>query len=474
MKRDPHSEGANPFAARERHSVSVTRMCLRTGSVQLPFALVDRLPEGEVLAVDTEKGEAMVLWSTPPRTLQGLAPLFAAHEIQVNDQLLLEPRDEELRVTVQKRPRRSRPKVQASTWRSVHEDAPRRERQQGAEDAGDAATDASDGSAGASEPATGRPGDGAREATPLVEERGEAAQEGPPPARDPAREVGPRLDVEAEDVEARPPRVERRGSQRRRATPPREGGTGWFGDVMRRARGLFGGGEEPEEEMHQPRRAPGAPEPDAWASAWNDPREEDPIAPRWNAEVAPARPDPGPEPGAPARARDLDPPPDASPARPARDEGPSEEEPLRLRFGPRAPENEAGAANDPHGRADVPPEAPGEGEAEARPREAAPVTERASEFPAAEPPTPEPPAEEASPPSRAEKFLGGDLRTRLLRYLAGPDAPVIAGFESLAERFDLEPEMALELLDDIARDPPPGVRLTRIREGTYRLERERN
>jgi hypothetical protein len=74
-------------------------------------------------------------------------------------------------------------------------------------------------------------------------------------------------------------------------------------------------------------------------------------------------------------------------------------------------------------------------------------------------------------PIRAERFLGGDLRTRLLRFLASPDMPLIAKTELIAKRFDLDPDTARDMLEDVADDPPDGLRLTPVRDGAWRIER---
>jgi hypothetical protein len=71
------------------HRVGLTRHCLASGAVQLPFALRDSLPEGDLQAYDVVRDETVVLTSEPPRRLAGLARFFSAHELQVNDQLEL-------------------------------------------------------------------------------------------------------------------------------------------------------------------------------------------------------------------------------------------------------------------------------------------------------------------------------------------------------------------------------------------------
>jgi hypothetical protein len=77
-------------------------------------------------------------------------------------------------------------------------------------------------------------------------------------------------------------------------------------------------------------------------------------------------------------------------------------------------------------------------------------------------------------PLRAERFLGGDLRTRLVRFLVSPDMPLIAKTEMIAKRFDLDSTVARDMLQDVAEDPPPGLRLTPVREGAWRIERTRS
>ncbi|MDZ7706400.1 MAG: hypothetical protein U5J97_00645 [Trueperaceae bacterium] len=78
------------------HRVGLTRHCIASGVVQLPFALRDTLPEGELLALDVERDEAVVLEVVPPRALSGLADFFEAHDLQVNDRLEIRIRGRDL------------------------------------------------------------------------------------------------------------------------------------------------------------------------------------------------------------------------------------------------------------------------------------------------------------------------------------------------------------------------------------------
>ncbi|NBC97095.1 MAG: hypothetical protein GVY27_12170, partial [Deinococcus-Thermus bacterium] len=89
------------------HRVGLTRHCLASGAVQLPFALRDSLPEGDLLAYDVVRDETVALSCEPPRRLSGLEAFFAEHELQVNDQLELRLQGGEVRLAPRPRSRRS-------------------------------------------------------------------------------------------------------------------------------------------------------------------------------------------------------------------------------------------------------------------------------------------------------------------------------------------------------------------------------
>lgn len=520
MDRDPKRR-KGPRAAAERHTINVTRLCLRTGSVQLPFALAGRLPEGELLAHELESDEAMVLWSEPPRRLAGLGPLFEANEVQVNDAVILEVDGDTVRVGLHKRPRRARPKVTPSAWASHRlpdEDARRQvadpERPPTAQDesprdahapAGEVVHDA--GPAGPIPPATADPADVA--ATPddgVVGAGGHGADlpdDAPRAPRvkvKPLSEGGPRGPSDASSDASAP-----RGRGDHRA--------GLFGGMVRTVQGWFGSGDaqsHPGPADAAPRRAPD------WTQAWNDPEPVDdplddpardalqPNAPsaapfdrsqraeeRQEARRAPMGDVPaetdvpgtdayGPPPPA-VRVREQAQ-PERVRARAADTRDPRRAEPARATPPDPDPDADANATTTPD-RPETPSPRP---EVETPPENTPSAGPDASDDTQGEPS--EPPlspddvdvaAERAatwqddgsSVPSRAERFLAGDLRTRMLRFLSSPDMPLIAKTEMVASRFDLDPETARDLLRDISDDPPDGLRLTPVREGAWRVER---
>ena len=74
---------------------ALTRVCLRSGTLTLPGKMLDLFPdEGEFEAVDTTTEEVHELEIQGPRTIAGLGALFAAHDLHVNDQLVIRPLEE--------------------------------------------------------------------------------------------------------------------------------------------------------------------------------------------------------------------------------------------------------------------------------------------------------------------------------------------------------------------------------------------
>lgn len=70
----------------------LTRVCLRGGTMTLPLAMLQLFPEdGQIVAVDNETGEEYPLDLTSPRVLAGLGDLYAAHDLEVNDELHVAP-----------------------------------------------------------------------------------------------------------------------------------------------------------------------------------------------------------------------------------------------------------------------------------------------------------------------------------------------------------------------------------------------
>jgi hypothetical protein len=69
----------------------LTRICLRTGSLTLPLTLLGVFPErDDLVAYDPEKDAEFAL-RVEGRSVTGLAPFFAAHDLDVNDELSIRP-----------------------------------------------------------------------------------------------------------------------------------------------------------------------------------------------------------------------------------------------------------------------------------------------------------------------------------------------------------------------------------------------
>lgn len=74
---------------------SLTRICLRTGQLTLPLSMLELFPaDGEVRAFDSGKGTEFSLTLLPPRNVGGLAEFFSAHDLDVNDQILIRLHDD--------------------------------------------------------------------------------------------------------------------------------------------------------------------------------------------------------------------------------------------------------------------------------------------------------------------------------------------------------------------------------------------
>jgi hypothetical protein len=93
----------------------LTRVCLRSGSLTLPMAMLEAFPStGAITAVDTATDTEFAL-EIAGRRVDGLDAFFAAHSLEVNDEVIIRPLDEgRFGFTPQKRDRRpdySRPDV---------------------------------------------------------------------------------------------------------------------------------------------------------------------------------------------------------------------------------------------------------------------------------------------------------------------------------------------------------------------------
>jgi hypothetical protein len=413
---------AGPEGDRSTHRVGLTRHCLASGLVQLPFALRNALPEGALLAHDVERDAALDLTFVPPRQLAGLTGFFAEHELQVNDEIELrlaagEP--PELRLVPVRRPR-------AAERQAPSQDAP---------DAADAARP--------------RP---ARTASVWRSWR----EDGPSPTRpapEPsAGEAAPRSSHEGPDPDV----VERFGS-----VTVRRLGTGRFG-------------ETPTSVLTDA-AAEGASSSSSHAAA-------DAEHARTPLEERPERllgidPD-GPR---DVRAQDdllaLD---DGE----AGDDVDEIDEAWLL-HGPdvasevTAADPDAEASDGGHGvrQASLFDLAAAE-PAAARPAKEAPpprpVAEPAS-APSATPIDDVPPiaADLAAAQREREEALSraGDLRSRIVRWMLSPGTPVIVSTEAVQEAFDLPVDVARDIVEGILESPPPSLRLTRLRADLLRVSR---
>lgn len=104
-----HSPGSPPAAeSRAAHTcvLDLTSWCVKSGSVQLPSALLGRFGAGRVVA-QSDGGE-LSLELVPPRTLAGFTDYFSVHGLKANDALRFEFATDGLRITAQRRDR-SRP-----------------------------------------------------------------------------------------------------------------------------------------------------------------------------------------------------------------------------------------------------------------------------------------------------------------------------------------------------------------------------
>lgn len=78
------------------HRVSLTRVCLRSGEIVLPLAARSLFHgRSEIEAVDLERNDTHLLEIGPKGRLGGLGPFFHAHDLAVNDVLVLRPLSED-------------------------------------------------------------------------------------------------------------------------------------------------------------------------------------------------------------------------------------------------------------------------------------------------------------------------------------------------------------------------------------------
>lgn len=475
------------------HRVSLTRHCIASGLVQLPFALRDTFPEGELLALDVERDEAVVLESLPPRRLAGLAEFFEAHDLQVNDRLEIRIRGHDVgevrlvAVRSARRPARhedrrlraddsaSEPSRDPSPSRSevplgsgASDDAPSSASEAGPAQLPDAAVqDALDhggwstvrgawagpdvvetiGSVTVRRLGAGR--FAAPASTTLAEPAHDLADEAPS-ARDARLGVGGRTETDPagdrhDDAAVETPRegvAETRAETFAEPAPAPSDGLGGRdtpvpsepSDV--RADAELGAllvvgdaqGPNPTQTRNQ---APVAPEPDQAPTIEGSARQPSLFAPR-----------------------DARRPPVATSTRPRSASGPAARPPAA-----RSPAARSPAARPPAARPPAPRPSP---------ELARPVAVELSVSDLADPEA------DATVRQRAreeELSRAGDLRSRIVRWLLAPSTPVIVPIERVQHAFDLPVDVAREVVEGVLEEPPPTLRLTRLREDLLRVSR---
>ncbi len=76
----------------QEYRYPLTRICLRNGALTLPRTMLGLFPEeGAFTAVDTRRDVEFELLATGPRTVEGLHEFFGAHDLDVNDELVIRP-----------------------------------------------------------------------------------------------------------------------------------------------------------------------------------------------------------------------------------------------------------------------------------------------------------------------------------------------------------------------------------------------
>lgn len=87
---------------------SLTRVCLASGRLTLPKRLAELFPDkGDITAIDVKSGETLTLQIRPPRYLDGLGRFFRRHDLEVNDDIIIDPlEDGRFAFSVKQRPRK--------------------------------------------------------------------------------------------------------------------------------------------------------------------------------------------------------------------------------------------------------------------------------------------------------------------------------------------------------------------------------
>lgn len=525
------------------HRVGLTRHCIASGLVQLPFALRDTFPEGELLALDVERDEAVVLEVVPPRGLAGLAEFFEAHDLQVNDSLEIRVRGHDVgevrlaAVRSARRPRRSedrpiREDVASPDARPVPPPLP----DTSVQDALDR-----DGWSSVRVPAQGpdvvetigsvtvrRLGAGrfAAPATTTLVQPADDLEAEAPSERDARLGVHGRTEDDASasasagadatfETRARLEPGARLGAHDPPIADPFEASStesaAPTGDEPRRrdaavppepsASSRPSRPSEPSEPSEPPEPSASSEPSDGWAEA-STPSPEDaeidallvvddarsPSSSQGSTAAGPPAEAPSVD-GAARQPSLFDPrnagrPPFAAPTRPraAPDRAPSrpaERRPAERR----RVESRRGESRPAASRPTASPSA------DSRPAPS-PRTDHRS---ASSPPSVSPPAARARPAAvqldvndladpevdaavrqrarEEELSRAGDLRSRIVRWLLAPSTPVIVPIERVQHAFDLPVDVAREVVEGVLEEPPPSLRLTRLREDLLRVSR---
>lgn len=207
---NPKNPPAAESRAAETHALDLTSVCVRSGEVLLPRALLGRFGPGEVLA-QTDGGE-VALEFRPPRTLAGLAEFFELHGLQANDRLVFSFEESGLRLSAQRRDRQRRDLPQRQPGKRPPAEAGRPAAERAAPMGGTRAPE--------------------RARTP---ERARATEGAPPPTRAPSAERAPSADAAPSSERASPaeraPSAERAPASDRGAGQP---ASDWYNAVDQR------------------------------------------------------------------------------------------------------------------------------------------------------------------------------------------------------------------------------------------------
>jgi len=474
---------AGPNGDGTTHRVGLTRHCLASGLVQLPFALRDTLPEGDLLALDAERDESVHLVSIPPRQLGGLSEFFRTHDLQVNDQLEIRVSGGETREvrigplrrartpapapphdhsdTVEKGAAPTQVQRQVSSWYSVRDDpAPARTR---------LVPHAID-----------------VDAVDLDALEGDTTLE----------QLADRVDLPAATIEEteRPDFVERIGSVtvRRLGIDPNSG-----------AQALRLATPADDVEVSTP-ATPATADPQALLEAQASLDEARPPTPPSN-DVAPDPPLLGVD---PERRLELASLASSEPVDSATEPvelaiEPNEQVTERPRQLPRAsssdevrqlplfgaPEEAPPATRRPERTVEplrkAPPPRATAGRSPLARRPGSPQRRRVEGGPAPNVPAAATPVT-ATPTTAVQTSVGsdrkrtdreeelsraGDLRSRIIRWLLEPSTPVIVPLEQVQDAFELPADVAREIVNGVLESPPPSLRLTRVREDLLRVSR---